>query len=315
MTSVAVSVIIAAHNPNRSRLQETLGGLRRQTLPSHLWETLVVDNASTHFPNPQELSAWGPNNLRVVHQPSLGLTPARLAGIRCAAGGLVVMVDDDNVLAPGYLVEVVDIFRREPSLGAAGGKSKAVFETPPSPLLAEFLPLLAIRDLGDSEVIAASFRPDRAVHNEYPRCAPIGAGMALRREAAVAWADQIEHDPKRRRLDRTGHTLVSGGDNDIVMTVLEKGHSVGYFPSLSLDHLIPSSRLDPKYLARLNRAIMRSWVQVLAMHGANPWPQLGRWTVFPRQAKAFLRLRAWQSSAHYIRWQGICGQLEGQASG
>jgi glycosyltransferase involved in cell wall biosynthesis len=255
-----------------------------------------------------------PGNLRVLREETLGLTSARLAGFRTATGEIIVMVDDDNVLAPNYLAEAVAIFRREPRLGAAGGKSLPVFETRPDPKLSEFLPLLAIRDLGESELVASSLRPAGSISNQYPACAPIGAGMALRRESAAEWAQEIGNNPKRLRLDRTGPELVSGGDNDIIMTVLEHGRSAGYFPSLTLNHLIPEARLGPRYLARLNRAIRRSWVQVLAMHGASPWPRIQEWTVRPRQAKAFLKLGAWRSDADYIRWQGVCGQFEGQAS-
>jgi glycosyltransferase involved in cell wall biosynthesis len=310
----AVSVVIPAHNPDAGRLRETLRGLRNQSLPPDLWETFLVDNASTVFPSEKEYADAAPSNMRLISEPRLGLTSARLAGFRAARGATFVLVDDDNVLAPGYLAEVARLFARDPRLGAAGGRSLPSFESPPAPWQSEFLSLLALRDLGDSELLATSFRPQGALRNEYPLCAPIGAGMAIRREAALTWAETVERDPKRRRLDRSGLELVSGGDNDMVMTALEQGWTIGYFPSLSLNHLIPSARLDAAYLARLNRAIQRSWVQVLAIHGANPWAPIARWTVPLRQAKAFFRFRAWQSPKGHIRWQGACGQFEGRAS-
>jgi glycosyltransferase involved in cell wall biosynthesis len=312
--AVSVTAFIPAHNPNKERLRQTLAGLQRQTLQPECWETLLVDNASSEFPNAAELSDVAPSNLRVVREPAIGLTSARLSGIRSSAGAVIVMVDDDNVLAPDYLAQAAELFAREPQLGAAGGRSIPVFETPPVPQLNEFLPLLAIRDLGNSSLIATSLRPEGSVTNQYPLCAPIGAGMALRREAALEWAAAVEGAPERRRLDRKGSGLVSGGDNDIVMTLLEKGFSVGYFPSLNLNHLIPAARLDVRYLARLNRAIQRSWVQVLAMHDANPWPRIAPWTVIPRKIRSYLALRAWSSDKNFIRWQGSCGLFEGRAS-
>jgi glycosyltransferase involved in cell wall biosynthesis len=314
MSAVSVTAFIPAHNPNKERLRQTLAGLRRQTLQPECWETLLVDNASSEFPDATELSDVAPSNLRVVREPAIGLTSARLKGIRSSAGAVIVMVDDDNVLAPDYLAQVAELFAREPRLGAAGGRSIPEFEVSPAPHLSEFLPLLAIRDLGNSSLIATTLRPEGSITNQYPLCAPIGAGMALRREAALEWADEIANAPKRRRLDRTGPELVSGGDNDIVMTLLEKGFSVGYFPSLNLSHLIPAARLDARYLARLNRAIQKSWVQVLAMHGANPWPRIAPWTVIPRKMRSYLGLRAWSSDENFIRWQGICGLYEGRAS-
>jgi glycosyltransferase involved in cell wall biosynthesis len=314
MTTLAVSAVIPAHNPNGGRLRATLGGLRKQSLPPENWETLLVDNASSAFPPKGEWAEAAPANLRVIAEPKLGLTSARLAGIRAAQGTIIVMVDDDNVLDPNYLAEVVRIFSLDGRLGAAGGKSLPVFESSPAPWQGEFLSLLALRDLGESELVARSFRPDGATLNEYPPFAPVGAGMALRREAALAWMDAVDRDPRRSRFDRSGLDLVSGGDNDIVMTLLEQGWTVGYFPTLSLGHLIPAARLDPGYLARLNRAIQRSWVQVLGLHGANPWPGIARWTVPLRQVKAYFVHKAWQTPVGRIRWQGACGHFEGRAS-
>jgi len=250
--------------------------------------------------------------LSVVVEPALGLTSARLCGFRAARGDVVVLADDDNVLAPDYLSLVLQLFARDPQLAAIGGKSLGEFEHPPAPWQEEFLGLLALRDLGEREQIAATFRPPNAVRNEYPLFAPIGAGMALRREAALAWAGDLTAHPERRRLDRTGSQLISGGDNDIVMSILEHGWSVGYFPQLRLVHLIPEGRLAPDYLLRLNRAIQKSWMQVLSLHNANPWPPIPAWSVPLRKIKAWFSYRAWSSTAARIRWHGACGHFEGR---
>lgn len=313
MSLLDVSVVIPAHNPHRGRLDEVLGALRRQTLPLSAWETLLIDNASSDFPQASSLEAVAPANLRLLREADLGLTAARLLAIRSARGTVIVMVDDDNVLAPDYLAEVARLFARNPRLGAAGGKSLPIFEAQPAQWLTEFLPLLALRDHGGEELVATTMRPPGAPAGQYPAFAPIGAGMALRREAAVVWADAMERDPLRRALDRRGSGLVSGGDNDIVMTLLEAGWAVGYYPTLSLRHLIPASRIEKGYLARLNRAIQRSWVQVLDIHGVNPWAPIRGWTVLLRKCRAYLRLRAWSSPERLVRWHGACGQFEGRA--
>jgi hypothetical protein len=130
---------------------------------------------------------------------------------------------------------------------------------------------------------------------------------------AQAYAAALAEDPRRAAFDRTGRQLVSGGDNDLVMTALEAGCGVAYFPELVLTHLIPARRLERDYLGALNRAIMRSWVRVLALHGIVLWPPVSRASVPLRQARAWWRTRAWAGPAEWIRWQGRCGQFEGQA--
>jgi hypothetical protein len=96
------------------------------------------------------------------------------------------------------------------------------------------------------------------------------------------------------------------------MTILETGAAVAYFPELVLTHLIPARRIERRYLGALNRAIARSWVSVLALHNLQPWPAISRRTLRLRQLRAWLRTAAWRGPAEWIRWQGRCGQFEGQ---
>lgn len=307
-----LSVILPTHNPHRGRLARTLAGLRAQTLPADRWELVVVDNASAPALTVAELAPHAPANLRLVAEPTLGLTPARRRGFAETRGEGVVLVDDDNVLAPDYLDQVAAILAAHPKLGAIGGRSLGEFEQPrPAWWQPEFDGLLALRDLGEAPQTCASLFDAATGRNEYPRCAPIGAGMAIRRAALAPWLA----DASAARLpDRRGRELSSSGDNDIVLAILRAGWSVGYFPALALTHLIPAGRVQPDYLARLNRGIARSWVQVLHRHDANPWPPVAPWTVPLRQMKAWFAYRAWSGPVARIRWQGACGHFEGLAT-
>ncbi|MBD2426758.1 glycosyltransferase [Phormidium sp. FACHB-1136] len=123
----------------------------------------------------------------------------------------------------------------------------------------------------------------------------------------------LETDARHLALGRTGASLTSGEDNDMMLTLLEQGWAVGYFPQLSLLHLIAARRLEADYLRRMNRASCRSWVQVLDLHDLRPWPKIPAWTLPLRQLKSYLALRPWTGTAAAIRWQGACGLLEGQA--
>lgn len=307
---MSISVVIPAHNPHAGRLARTVAGLRAQTLPLVEWELVIVDNASRDPSVFWTLDlAWHPR-ARIVPEPVLGLTAARLRGFAETGEELIVLVDDDNVLAPDYLARTVAAFSADASLGAIGGRSLPEFETPPPAWTREFDGLLALRDLGDTPQ-RADWPP--SVPREYPRCAPIGAGLALRRSGATAYASALAQDSRRRAFDRTGTQLVSGGDNDLVMTVLESGLSVAYDPALRLTHLIPASRSAPAYLGKLNRAIARSWVRVLALHGIRPWRPIPPATVGLRQARARLRAGVFLSPAAWVRWQGACGHFEGLA--
>lgn len=306
----ALSVVLCTRDPHPGRLARTLAGLAAQTLDVSAWELLLIDNGSSPALAAASLPSPGPSlaNLRVVPEPVPGLTPARLRGIAEARGEVLVFVDDDNVLASGYLSAALAAFRASPRLAAAGGPVRPEFESSPPPWAAEFFPLLALHDHGPAPLLAPG-----GPSAPWPDFAPVGAGLCLRRSSALAYADAVRTDPARAALDRRAGQLTSGGDNDMVFTALRAGGDVAYLPDLSLAHLIPPSRLDPAYLARLNRAIQRSWVRVLALHGAYPWRPFPRWTLPPRVLRARLRSHPWRGPVERIRCAGLVGRLEGQA--
>ncbi|MBI4623779.1 MAG: glycosyltransferase [Verrucomicrobia bacterium] len=303
-----ISVILPTRNPHPGRLHRTLAGLAAQSLARAHWELLIVDNGSEPAlatVGEPLLSALG---ARLVTEPEPGLTSARLAGICAAGGDILVFVDDDNVLAATYLASVAERFAAAPALAAASGPVVPEWETPPPAWTREFHGLLALRDLGPEPRLARG-----GPGTPWPDFAPVGAGLAIKRSHALAYADAVARDPRRLALDRTGACLASGGDNDLVFTALHAGGNVAYFPELRLTHLIPAGRLDAVYLARLNRGIMRTWVRVLALHGQFPWPRIAPATVPLRVARAWVRLRAWRGPAEKVRWAGARGQFEGQA--
>jgi glycosyltransferase involved in cell wall biosynthesis len=305
---VDLTVIIPAHNPNPDRLRRVLLALRAQTLPSAQWETVLVDNASSGFPDSDFFDGCAPGNFSLVAEPVPGLTAARRRGFCVARGEAGVLVDDDNVLAPDYLAQVLAIFASHPRVGVAGGKSIPEFAAEPPPWTTEFFPLLALRDLGEKEIVSQGLRAPNASRNEYPASAPIGAGRAIRRAAWTAWLNR----PPNTLSDRRGQDLSSAGDNDVVFCALKAQWEVGYFPKLKLTHLIPAARFQADYLARLNYGIQKSWMQVLALHEASPWPPLGRLGARLRMLKAWFALRPWSSPAAHVRWRGACGHFEGR---
>ena len=301
-----VTVLLCTHNPHPERLSRTLAALEYQTLPKANWELLVIDNASA-TPLPALLIEWHPQG-RMLREKRLGLTFARQHGIAAATSDLLLFCDDDNVLAPDYLDTALSLFSSSPWLGAAGGKIKADYAAPVPEWFVPFTGHLAVRDLGPLRLLGEW---DSAESRCYFPFSPLGAGLVLRRSIARHYAASLGSNPVI--TDRKGRSLSSGGDNALVLTALEEGWQVGYFPELALTHLIAADRLRPEYLARLNRAGSESWVRLLAEHGIFPWEPIRGWTVPLRQARAYLSLRAWRDPAAYFRWAGACGLFEGRA--
>jgi glycosyltransferase involved in cell wall biosynthesis len=257
----SVSVILCTHNPRRDFLVRTLEGLRQQTMPPEQWELVLVDNASDP-PLPADDSALAGIPLRIVREAQTGLTHARLAGIAAARAEVLVFVDDDNVLAADYLAETHAIAVRHPHLGAWGGACEGEFTEPPPPWARRYLNYLAVREV--------STRSEGRSY-DVAQC-PFGAGLCLRRKVADHYAALVRDDPRRRALDRSGTSLMSGGDTDMVFTAVDLGLAFALEPTLRLKHLMPPSRLDPDYLEKLLYGISLSTPFVLALHSQPPLP-------------------------------------------
>lgn len=298
-----ISVIIPTFNPNRTLLNLTLAALQAQNLPDNRWEVIIVDNNS--MPRLEIDNRW-PANINLYFEEKQGLTYARVKGVEMSKGDIIVMVDDDNILNYNYLTEVVSILESSPNLAAIGGKIFPQFEAIPKPWVAEFYPNLALRDFGNSVVISHWT-------NKYPETAPIGAGMAIRKKALKNYIIR-SNSGNRTIQDRSGQSLASGGDNDIILTVLKEGWTVGYYPTLALKHVIPQFRMEPAYLARLLHDSNKSWITVLSRHGINPWSEIPHWSVPFRKLKAYFAYKAWKGTANYIKWCGACGYFEGLSS-
>ena len=253
---ISVSVVLCTHDPNPETLRRSLAALEAQSLPAADWELIVVDNASS-APLAGRIDLRWHQRGRIVREEQLGLTPARLRGIQESVGEILVLVDDDNILASGYLEAALQLGRKHAQLGAWGGSCIGEFAAPPERWAGPYLPYLAIRDV-----------PQFVWSNLYDfRCMPFGAGLCVRRGVAEAYAANIQDDELRRGLDRRGGSLASGGDSDLAFTAIDCGLGIGLSPALSLRHIMSRSRLEAEYLERLLESIAYSTLMVLHVHG------------------------------------------------
>jgi glycosyltransferase involved in cell wall biosynthesis len=243
-----LSVIICCHNSRTDYLARVLASLKAQTFSTDGWELLVVDNASESVVAASHDTSWHPN-ARHVREEKLGLTCARLRGITESSAGVLVFVDDDNVLAADYLATAVRLLQNHPWLGAIGGQTIPEYEVPPPEWLGRYERLLAIRRL-------KSARWSNAVDDWESQ--PWGAGMVVRRSVCDVYVENLSKGVDRRALDRKGTGLASAGDIDLVFGCLDVGLGFGTFPELVVTHLIPERRMTEEYIANITRALVAS---------------------------------------------------------
>lgn len=106
---VKVSVVTPTHN-KEALLRRTLASLERQDVGADAFEVVVVDDGSTDG-TPAFLAAHRPPfALRVVRvDENRGRAAARNRGLERATGDLVVFLDDDMELVPGFLRAHVEL--------------------------------------------------------------------------------------------------------------------------------------------------------------------------------------------------------------
>jgi glycosyltransferase involved in cell wall biosynthesis len=258
-----ISVILCTHNPRHNYFCRCIDALEAQTLPRDRWELIVVDNASSQDKAPKPDLSWHPQS-RIVQEEKLGLTPARLSGIREGTGDLIIFVDDDNVLDADFLETAQRISEERPFLGSWSGQCRPEFEEPPPEWTRRYWGNLVIREF------------EKDVWSNLPRLSqtlPCGAGLCVRREVAQRYLDLHESGGRSFQFDRSGKSLLSGGDNDLAACACEIGFGLGLVAALKLTHLISRERLAVEYLERLAEGIHYSSTLLDSEYGIQVGPR------------------------------------------
>jgi glycosyltransferase involved in cell wall biosynthesis len=256
------SVVICSRNPKPNYLARVLEALRNQTLPREQWELLVVDNASD-VPLAQNWDCSCYPQARHFVESELGIAAARRRGMREVAADLIVFVDDDNVLDPGYLSEVVKIKREYPFLGVWGsGSIRGEYEIVPPENLEPHLPMLALRE---------ATAPSWGNVASFSETIPWGAGLCVRKTVASDYCRLCEQS-SLPLTGRRGDSLLGGEDREIAHVCCARGLGIGVFPELKITHLIPKQRISEDYLTRLAEGTATSDLLVEYKWKAGPLP-------------------------------------------
>lgn len=114
----AVSVVVLSFN----RPHLLAGALASVAAQSHRpAEVLVVDNRSPRSDGVAAVVARFPGVRLVANPDNLGFTGGMNTGLRAATGEYVVLTEDDILLSPGAVREVVGHLAARPDVGLAGG--------------------------------------------------------------------------------------------------------------------------------------------------------------------------------------------------
>lgn len=226
-------ITVAVLTFNRSRLlRETLAGMVRQNYPAAGWELIVVDNNSTDDTADAVASfhAAAPAP-RLVVETRQGLDHGRNRAIDEAGGEVIVLADDDILVGPDWLAQLVAPFSSDSAhrIGVVGGDVVPVFpDGVPAWLEGAHRPLGFRRDPGPLP----------------PGQAPMGANFAFPR-----WVFE-RLGRFETSLDRKGTSLFGGGDSEMVRRIRAAGLEVWFVPGARALHQMTAERLTFGYAMR-----------------------------------------------------------------
>ena len=234
---IRLSLIIPTHNRSE-RLIAALESVIRQDLPAADWECVVVSNNSTDDTVARfgDFAARYPGlNLRLVTEDGPGVSYARNRGIAETSAPLLVFIDDDERINPGFLRAYADFFDAHPDAVVAGGRIIAEYVTGRPAWLSKYteMPIANPMDFGDAVLPFPAGR------------VPGGGNMAFRRSAALRYGG---FDPS---LGRVGRMLIGGEENDFFERLMRGGETCWYVPGAVMWHIIPPEKLTESYFRRL----------------------------------------------------------------
>lgn len=228
------SIVVCCYN-SQDRIDQTLRHLWKLEVPEGVrCEVIVVNNNSNDETEARVLRSMAEAKLdriqsRLVNEPTPGLSLARTRGVAESRHDVILFCDDDNHLAPDYLVVASQILKEHPMVGVLGGWAKPAFSLEGRAWLVDFYKAMAIGPQGSS---------DGVVDWVY------GAGMIIRQE--------VFESLRKRKIefhltDRIGDVKMSGGDAELCVLARYLGWKVYYSSRLSLHHDIPAYRLRKRH--------------------------------------------------------------------
>lgn len=214
-------------------------------------ELIVVDNGSTDDTRLLIESAAAGANVDVVilSAPTPGKMHAFTLGLHEARSNLVCIIDDDNVVQPGYFRRLYAFLNDFPDVGVVGGLNELDARIA-APAWFEWAKhfMACTRPMIDKNVIIDGDQREVGDFGWIP-----GAGMGFRKQPlldALGQGYQFFNDGQRGPGMR-----LSGEDIELCLLLGSMGYRFGYDPNMRLRHNIAPSRLTQDAFWLLCRTI------------------------------------------------------------
>jgi glucosyl-dolichyl phosphate glucuronosyltransferase len=252
------AIAICTYNPDLRLLARLLDAL----LPiiksnKEKVDVIIVDNNSSpplnSYSEIQGFLCDVPNS-QCITEIKQGLTAARCAAIKATLAPIVVFFDDDNEPDPDYLEILSQYFEEYPNVGIWG----------PGHIEVEYMDAIDSWFLDNKEEFQQRRRPFAYICEpaNWGPYYPNGTGFAVRRKILNEYLGAVENG-KLQSSGRKGTQLSSADDVQIVWEGMKLGFAAGMIPILKCNHLIPISKANFSYMARLHFGTSSAYMPAL----------------------------------------------------
>ena len=279
------SLIVCTYNRDKY-LYGALKCIAENGYPEADYEIVLVNNMSTDNTEAecQRFSSDYPMvDFRYFVEADQGLSFARNRGIKESQGDVLVFLDDDSYIQPGYLNHLQRQLSEHPETDAFGGKIDPVFESGEAPkwLSKWNYSWVSAIDLGDK------------VCQFEGKTFPIGANMGMKKSLL----DKV--GGFNTQLGRNKKNLMGGEEKDLFERIRHQGGHIYYFPDVVVHHVIPPTRTTTDYVRRLGEGVGKSErIRTLS---------ISRWAYVKRIVSEIIK---WGGTL--VLWMGyaLIGQME-----
>ncbi len=236
MQTPILSIIVCTYNREKY-IGECLTCLAKQNVDKSQYEVLIVNNLSTD--NTQKIvdeiiQKYPEISFLSFIEEKQGHTFARNRGIREAKGSILSFIDDDAFVEKTFCSAIIEFFKNHENASAIGGKIIPLYENKRPAWMSKYLlPLVAALDLGNQ---IKAFKGHKF---------PIGANMAFRKSMFDKYGIFDVN------LGRRGTGLEGGDEKELFLRLKRGGEKIWYVPQVSVQHIIPDSRIKKSYIKGL----------------------------------------------------------------
>lgn len=233
MDKIKVSLVICTYNRPKL-LKSTLQSVVNLYFDPVLFEIIVVDNGSDDHSHDvfASIKQYGRCKMVYAREEILGLSHARNKGIVLAEGEIVAFLDDDELVDPNWLKELIKPYDSDEQIACVGGKIIPVFPDNKYPMWYS----------KDIQGFFGGVDHGEQIHEVNFPIEYIGGGnMSFNRQLI------LDAGMFNVRLGIIGASSYSGEENELALRIKNKGFKVLYNPFAITYHLIESERISKQF--------------------------------------------------------------------